>query len=249
MSRPRNNLDELQRKHALPAASSPTKLTTPQTAASKVRPSFHTLFSHNVTSPSQGKFKPAKSIPTSTPAAATGAHFSSQPPFINLLHVYSSVKRLGSWSTPGFGKNKPLPLKLPSAADNSLSYIDVSSTESILPNASTSSIPTKRLSSGCPEDLFPAISPKRPKTDRLLDKENVPYSDPKGKGKARARDPTRSSGSIRAPPPHTTLLETRTHVYPSSQFPKSISSLRVAFEAVPPDADLVEVQIIKSLAP
>ena len=97
MSPPRNNLDELQRKYALPPLSSPTKLTTSQTTAGEVSPSFHTPFRRNVTSSSQGKFKPAKSIiPTSTPATTTGVNFSSQPPFINLLHVYSSVKRLGS---------------------------------------------------------------------------------------------------------------------------------------------------------
>ncbi|KAI1790725.1 hypothetical protein LXA43DRAFT_468706 [Ganoderma leucocontextum] len=204
MSRPRNNLDELQRKHALPAVSSPTKLATPQTGGGK------------------GKFKPAKSIPASTPATAT-------------------VKRLGSWSTPGFGRTKPSPLTFPSVADNSVSYIDVSSTESIPGNASTSSIPSKRLSSGCPEDLFPTISPKRPKTDHVLGKENFPYSDPKGKGKARAREPPRPPVSIRTQPSHIALPNPHTQAYAPLQLPKPVLSLRVAFEALAPEADLREV--------
>ena len=139
-------------------------------------------------------------------------------------------------------------MKFSSAADNSISYIDVSSTESVSVNASTSSIPSKRLSSGSPEDLFSTISPKRFKTDHFLGKENIPYSDPKGKGKARAREPPRSPVANRALPLHITLPKPHIQANPALQSPRSIPSLRKAFEALAPDAGLREVQCIVQLA-
>ena len=248
MSRPRNNLDELQRKHAQSTVSSPTKPATPQTGGGKVSasdPGFSLPFD---TSATQAKFKPAKSVSSSTPATSTGTAAASQP-IVARFTSHPTVKRLGSWSTPGFNKNKPPPLNCPSAADNSISYVDVSSTETVSVNTSTSSIPTKRLSSGGAEDLFPHVSPpKRPKTDHVPDKENVFRSDPKGKGKGRARDPADLSITTHTPS-HNTLPSPHIQIYPPAQRSRTSTSLRIAFEGLTHDADLPEVwSVIVSLS-
>ena len=150
------------------------------------------------------------------------------------------VRKLGSFSTPGFNKVKPQPLNYPSAADNSISYVNVSSTESTPLNASTSSIPIKRQSSGSSEGLAPPSPPKRPKTAHLPNKENIFHADSgKDKGKGRAREPPRSSappaGSVQ--PPVTTFLS---NVQSSSSRGKA-TTLRATWEALPIDVDLHEV--------
>ena len=174
-----------------------------------------------------------------------------RPPFrrsrsvVILEHVFSGphclyeVRKLPSFSTPNYGKAKPTPLNHTSACNNTPSYVSISSTESTPLDASTSSIPTKRLSSGA-EDIVPRISPKRPKIDHPSDKENIFHrsSSQVAKGKARAKD--QPSLTSRAPiqPPLPAL-----HI-PSDHSPlpgNSTATLRAAFEALPYDADLSEV--------
>ncbi|KAI0637284.1 hypothetical protein C8Q77DRAFT_559783 [Trametes polyzona] len=126
---------------------------------------------------SKSKFKPTRSIATSTPATT---------------HV--TVRKPPPASTPAF---EPLPTSVAStlAADKSLSIVSISSTDSTALDISTSSIPAKRLSFGPPEDIASRSSPKRPKTTHAPDKENHFRPDPPGKGKARAREARPHPGS------------------------------------------------------
>ncbi|KAI0670686.1 hypothetical protein C8Q78DRAFT_1079618 [Trametes maxima] len=156
-ARPKNNLDELQRRHAASTAPARPAPATPLRSTGKP------------------KFKPAKSIATSTPSSVT-------------------VRKLPSFSTPGFNKPKPslpAPDLSTSAADTSnLSVISISDSDSTAFNASTSSIPAKRLSSASPDEPLPPLSPKRPKTDHVPDKENIFRIDPPVNGKGKSREQT-----------------------------------------------------------
>ncbi|KAI0362779.1 ATP-dependent DNA helicase [Trametes cingulata] len=211
-ARPKNNLDELQRRQA---ALSPAPLryvpTTPRPSGSK------------------SKFKPAKSIPTSAPGPSN-----------------VTVRKLPSFSTPGFNKPKPPPVPSPavnSAADNSLSIISVSSTESTPLNVSTSSIPVKRLSTGPPDELIPRGSPKRTKTDHVPDKENLFHDDVLDRGKGKARE---QSYSVLQSSTNPTINRSNAQAAPTpvqsngSGSGSGKAALRAAFEALIHDADLEE---------
>ena len=93
----------------------------------------------------------------------------------------SGIPQLPSFSTPGFGKQKPRPP--PSSAlhaHSSNEALDISSSDPISPSSALS-IPHKRLSS----ELAPPLptSPKRPRIAPCSDKENT-FSAPR-KGKER----------------------------------------------------------------
>ncbi|CCM06382.1 uncharacterized protein FIBRA_08641 [Fibroporia radiculosa] len=96
---------------------------------------------------------------------------------------------LPSFSTPGFGKSKPLPLHSTFPADNTI-VVDVSSAESSPTGPSVTRVPAKRLSSDFPVDFEMIGSAKRVKIDEKLDKENVFASSPKDKGKDKDHPPT-----------------------------------------------------------
>ena len=152
------------------------------------------------------------------------------------------VSKLGSFSTPGFGKVKPKPLDL-HATDNDTPYINISSTESTPLNASTSSIPIKRFSSGSSEDFPPLASTKRPKiTHQPPDKENLFLEvGARDKGKGRAREPLPSSPLHVVAPSRTApqASNVATNALTSaSNAPKSMGKL---FETMPHDIDLYEV--------
>ncbi|OJT14202.1 ATP-dependent DNA helicase hus2/rqh1 [Trametes pubescens] len=223
-TRPKNNLDEIQRKYALAPASMKPVPSTPRASGSKVRVLVASLPSSTHTW-LQAKFKPAKSIATSTPSSNV------------------TVRKLPSFSTPGFNKPKLPPLA--SAADNSLSVISISSTESTPYNASTSSIPVKRLSVGPPDVLIPRFSPKRAKTDHAPDKENFFRPDPSAKAKGKAREvpvtaiasPIPSFGHSSSHRPSPALSTTFSN---SARSKTGAAELRSAFESLTHDADLEE---------
>ncbi len=81
-TRPKNNLDEIQRKYALAPASMKPVPSTPRASGSKVRVLVASLPSSTHTW-LQAKFKPAKSIATSTPSSNVTGKLLSQ---IALLH-------------------------------------------------------------------------------------------------------------------------------------------------------------------
>ncbi|KAI0822656.1 P-loop containing nucleoside triphosphate hydrolase protein [Trametes gibbosa] len=131
--------------------------------------------------PGKAKFRPAPAA-SSTPSGVT-------------------VRKLPSFSTPGFNKPKPPSLAptAPSAADSSFSsIISISSTDTTPLHASTSSIPAKRISATFPDNLGPDSPPKRPKTIHSVDKENLFLFDsaPKGKGRLQQATPFGTASPI-----------------------------------------------------
>lgn len=150
------------------------------------------------------------------------------------------VRKLQSFSTPGFNKVKPQPLQYPSVADNSVSYVNVSSAESTPLSASTSSIPVKRFSAGSSEDLVPPSPPKRFKTAHPPDKENI-FFDESRKGKGRAREPPRATVHLAGPSrPQSATLHTHVN-QPSTPSKPLTTTLRASFDALPLDIDLDQV--------
>ncbi|KAI0933765.1 hypothetical protein AcV5_010489 [Taiwanofungus camphoratus] len=120
------------------------------------------------------KFKPSKSL--NTPEHVT---------------VRKPPTTLPSFSTPGFGKTKPTPLRNIPAAGRNLPCVDVSSTESTPLSASSPIVPIKRTSSDSSCDCEAAGATKRSRVDPAFEKENVFLVDHKGKGKGREQPPSR----------------------------------------------------------
>ena len=109
----------------------------------------------------------------------------------------SGIPQLPSFSTPGFGKQKPRPpVSTALHTHSSNEAIDISSPGTTSPN-SAYSIPHKRMSS----DLAPALpnSPKRPRMTPYSDKENVSSALRKGKERE-GQSPTPSQHYIRYVP-------------------------------------------------
>ncbi len=190
----------------------------------------------------QGKFKPAKSMPTKSSASASLSLGLSRPAKF-LIFPNPKVSKLGSFSTPGFGKVKPKPLEF-TTADNGSPYVNVSSTESTPLNVSTSSIPIKRFSSGSSEDFPPHTSPKRPKTTHHPpDKENVFLEvDVSGKGKGRAQDSGPPSSTLHVVvPSHTAQASPSVPTFSSRSAGTGPKALPGMFEKLPHDVGLHEV--------
>ncbi|CDO69123.1 hypothetical protein BN946_scf185042.g25 [Trametes cinnabarina] len=215
-ARPRNNLHEHDRQiGGTPTPPARVMPASPLAIGSKQCP--------------QSKFKVSKSITSSTPSNVT-------------------VRSLPTFSTPGFNKaTAPVATAIsPSVADASnLSIISVSSTDSAPPNASNSSVPAKRVSSGSPADLLPTFSPKRQRTDHILNKENRCPIDTFDKGKGRARDLTQERDHRST----VTSLSTSLTVQPRVQTPPShnaqctlpATALHAALGTLPHDAGLEEM--------
>ncbi|PCH34939.1 hypothetical protein WOLCODRAFT_168112, partial [Wolfiporia cocos MD-104 SS10] len=148
---PKNNLEELRRRHLgggtpAPGPSPPVSVTHGSQADGEKK----------------SKFKPSRSINNSDKVTALQAH-----------------NPLPSFSTPGFGKKKPVPAR-------STPIVEVSSAESSPDDASTSRLPVKRLSSDSSWDVGHPAPIKRLKIAALKDKENgsaAESSRDKGKGR------------------------------------------------------------------
>ncbi|OBZ75722.1 ATP-dependent DNA helicase hus2/rqh1 [Grifola frondosa] len=131
--------------------------------------------------------------PATPPVAQKVSKFKPAKSTISLenVTVRKPVSALPSFSTPGFGRGKPTPLRTSATVDNTTSYVDVSSAESTPLNVSTSSIPVKRTSSDNSFELDSPASSKRARVDQIHGKENVFVPDLRDKGKGRARCFTR----------------------------------------------------------
>ncbi|KAI8998921.1 hypothetical protein BD414DRAFT_476448 [Trametes punicea] len=219
-ARPKNNLDELQRRFGhSPVPQRPTPAT-PIAGSSKT------------------KFKPANSLTTSTPSNVTGQF----PSFVfNTRSDSCQVRQLPSFSTPGFNKPKPPPLVSPSVADTSnLSIISVSSTDTAPIHESASSIPVKRISSGCSDDLRSHGSPKRARTNQPPDKENHSPVDSFDKDKSRARQHRQErGGSMPSNSPTTAVASVQGTFLRNAQdkLGTGAAALRAHFQELPHDAD------------
>ncbi|THH06507.1 hypothetical protein EW146_g9590 [Bondarzewia mesenterica] len=169
MSQTRNNLDALQRRMVVKNASS----SSPQSSSAQSTTNKHT------------RFKPAKSNPLSSGPSST--------------RKTAPVTALPSFSTPGFGRTKPVsshaaPLHSVPSAD----FIDISSSADS-PPTSPSRYRSKRTST---DAAFPPppVSPKRQKTFNTSNKENMFKAELKGKGKERyAPSPVAASGGQAQP--------------------------------------------------
>ena len=147
-------------------------------------------------------------------------------------HIPRPVGKLPSFSTPNYGKAKPPALHHPSTFDNSLSYVNISSSESTPRVGVVSSVPTKRLSTGIPDDIQSRTSPKRPKTVHSENKENSR----RDKGKARAHE---SRPPFLPLPQRLPALNLPSNTASTMTHPANTS--RAVFEALPHAAGLGEV--------
>ena len=91
---------------------------------------------------------------------------------------------LSSFSTPGFGKKKPIAPQTP-ASENQPAYVSISSTDTTPVRDLSPSIPVKRTSSDPIIEIEPPVVNKRMRVEvrEAVAKENVFHHDPKGKGR------------------------------------------------------------------